>query len=237
MSLINLTQILQVVNTPLVAKTTFDDLTDERKTTFEVDPLACSVAFHRKNIGYGLSNTKEDTEEEDFLKAAKIREYYSKKYFWNSLKSNIPQSEFRSNAMRLLAMADKWELTDKDCGFFVKLPAFYEEDIVYDKFKATLSTSKDLYIRKGSAQKVQKKLTYLGKTFRWQRLKRESFWFKDSDNHLYSYTTTHGHPFNNIFEDQIQTPRMFEFNHGVDNIVDMWYNNIGSFTILKEQNA
>lgn len=236
MSLQTITQILQIVNTPIanpVAKpiTFWDDLESDRKNKHEVDPLACSVAFHRTNSAYGLVNSKNDIIPDDFLKANQIRDYYSKKYFWNSLKAVRPQSEFRLSAMRLLAITESWELTDRDSGFFVKLPAFYNEDVVYDEFKVTLKTGRDQCEPNKS---VTKKLVYLGKTFRWQKIKRESFWFKDEANKIYGYTTTHGHPFNAIFEDQIQTPRTFEFSHGVDRAGDMWYNNIGSFKILKD---
>ena len=240
MTLQTITKILQNINTPVnnpVAKNTgWDDLINERKTTYEVDPLACSVAFHRKNVGYGLTSTRDDTIPDDFVKANQIRDYYSKKYFWNALKNNTPQSEFRVNAIRLLEMDAIWELSEKDTGFFVKLPAFYEEDIVYDNFKAMLKTARDQCVRTTN-RSIIKELTYLSKTFRWQRIKRETFWFKDQDNNLYGYTTTHGHPFNALFEERIQTPQVFEFSHGVDRAGDMWYNNIGSFTILKEQNA
>lgn len=232
-----ITQILQTVSTPIAnpVVTGWDDLVNERRTIYETDPLACAVAFHRMNVGYGLVNSKNDATPDDFVKAHQIREYYSKKYFWNSLKSTTPVSEFRQSAMRLLAITDKWELTDKDAGFFVKLPAFYEEDIFYDGLKATLRTGKD-QVRTPNRGSIEQ-LTYLGKTFRWQRVKRESFWFKDENNFLYAYTTTHGHPFNALFEDLVQTPQTFEFNHGVDRAGDMFYNNIGTFTILKEQHA
>lgn len=239
MSLQTITQILQTINTPIanpvISSTGWDDLINEHKTTYEVDPLACSVAFHRVNVGYGLVNSKNHTVPEDFVKANQIREYYSKKYFWNSLKSNVSQSEFRINAIRLLEIDSMWELTEKESGFFVKLPAFYEEDVFYDGLKSKMKTSK-INVRSPNKGSIEQ-LTYLGKTFRWQRVKRESFWFKDDNNFLYAYTTTQGHPFNALFEERIQTPQVFEFSHGVDNAGDMWYNNIGSFTILKEQNA
>lgn len=238
MNLNSIHQILTIVNTPPVAKSSYYDLESDRKTSYKVDPLLCSVIFHRKNKAYGLSSTDEkEATPEDYEQTEKIREYYAKKYFWNSLKSDRPQSEFRANAMRLLAITDDWQITDKEAGFFVKLPCFYAEDTVYDKFRATVTTDKETYIRKGSSASVAVKLEFLAKTFRWQRVKRVSYWFKDSNNKLYSYTTMDGHPFNSLFEEKIQTPQTFEFSYGIDNITDMWYNSMKSFTIIKEQNA
>lgn len=236
MSLQTLTQVLQVVNTTAVPKPMsdwLDDLGGQSKTKYEVDPLVCSVAFHRTNKSYGLSSSKEGVLPEDYETAKKIRDYYSKKYFWNSLKETRPQSEYRVNAMRLLAITENWDLTDRDAGLFVKLPAFYAEDIVYDGFKETLKTTR------GDTETVGKEvnelpLTYLGKTFRWQKVKRESFWFKDSQDRLYGYTTTHGHPFNALFEDIVQTPQRFKGRIGVDRVSDLWYNDIKTFTIVKD---
>lgn len=239
MSLQTLTQILQVVNTPLVnpvakpSNLSWDDFTGDRKNKYEVDPLVCSVAFHRTNKSYGLSGSVKEALPEDYETAKKIREYYSKKYFWNSLKETRPQSEYRINAMRLLAITEDWELTDRDAGLFVKLPAFYTEDIVYDRFKETLKTTR------GDTETAGKEvnelpLIYLGKTFRWQKVKRESFWFKDSQDRLYAYTTTHGHPFNALFEDIVQTPQRFKGRIGVDRVAELWYNDIKTFTIVKD---
>ena len=81
---------------------------------------------------------------------------------------------------------------------------------------------------------VVERLEYLGKTFRWQGNKRTSYWFKDSQSRLYSYTTSHNHPFNDLFEEKVQTPHLMEFSCGIDNISDMYYNNIGSFSFVKE---
>ena len=239
MNLQTITQILQTVSTPIAnpASTTgWDDLLVERKTKFEVDPLACSVSYLRQTGTYGMTQSKDNITEEDYSRARQIREYYSKKYFWNSLKSTRPQSEFRANAQKLLAVTEDWNLTDRETGFFVKLPAFYAEDTVYDGFVSKFKTDAESY--KGSgAQCVTKRLEFLAKTFRWQQNKRVSYWFKDEDNRLYGYTTFDGHPFNALFEEKIERPQIFEFSRGVDNISTMWYNAIKSFSILKEQNA
>ena len=237
MSLQTITKILQTVSTPVAnptSSTGWDELLKERKTKFEVDPLVCSVSFHRRKGSYGLLDSKEDVNEDDLNLAKQIREYYTKKYFWNTLKNIRPQSDFRTNAYRLLSIEKKWDLTERECGLFVKMPAFYAEDQIYDQFKSTLITDRKTYVDKGPMKSVVERLEYLGKTFRWQGNKRTSYWFKDSQSRLYSYTTSHNHPFNDLFEEKVQTPQLMEFSCGIDNISDMYYNNIGSFSFVKE---
>lgn len=239
MNIQSLTQILQIVNTPITnpaATTGWDELFDDRGSKFDVDPLACSVAYLRKTGNYGITHNKDDILPEDYDRAKQIREYYTKKYFWNSLKSTRPQSEFRSNAQRLLAITESWRLKERDEGFFVKLPAFYAEDIVYDQFVSQFKTDMES-VRSNTGQCVARRLEFLTKTFRWQQNKKVSYWFKDNKNRLYCYTTMDGHPFNALFEEKIEQPQTFEFGCGVDNISTMWYNTIKSFSILKEQNA
>lgn len=237
MSLQSITQILQTISTPVAkptASTGWDDLVKERKIKFEVDPLVCAVSFFRRKGDYGLIDEKDHVIQDDLSLAKTIREYYLKKYFWNALKSNSPQSEYRTNAYRLLAIENEWHLTERECGLFVKLPAFYAEDQIYDKFKLSLTTDRSIYVNQGPKKSVVKRLEYLDKTFRWQGSKRVSYWFKDSQNQLYCYTTSHKHPFNALFEERIQTPQVMEFSCGIDNITDMYYNNIGSFSFVKE---
>ena len=233
MNLQSLQQILQIVNTPIsnpAATTGWDN------TKFVVDPLACSVSYLRMTGNYGITHNKDDVLPEDYDRAKQIRDYYTKKYFWNSLKTERPQSEFRANAQRLLSIKDVWLLKDRETGFFVKLPAFYAEDIVYDGFMSQFKIDKES-VRGNIGQCVTRRLEFLNKTFRWQGNKKVSYWFKDSANRLYCYTTMDGHPFNALFEEKIQQPQTFEFGCGVDNISIMWYNTIRSFTIQKEQNA
>lgn len=239
MSLQTISQILQTISTPCPTPTMTTTWaspleSDHRKTKFEIDPLLCSVAYHRKNSSYGLQQNKDDIVDSDVQMAKSIREYYSKKYFWNALKRNQPQSEFRINAYRLLSIEKDWDLTERESGLFVKLPAFYAEDQIYDQFKSTLITGRPTYVNRGPMKSVVERLEYLGNTFRWQGSKRVSYWFKDNQRKLYSYTTAHNHPFNALFEERVQNPQLMEFSCGIDNISDMWYNNIGTFKFVKE---
>ena len=212
-----------------------DSLFEEEKTNFDVDPLACSVAFLRKTGKYGIEQNSSDIQEEDRVYANKIRAYYTKTWLWNNLKSDRPQSEFRNNALRLLTITENWQLTSRETGLFVKLPAFYEEDIVYDKYRKQFDTSRDAVV-KNDGIVFTKKLEFLNKTFRWQKIERDTFWFKDDTNNLYGFTSRK-HPFNDLFEEQVQTPRTFEFLCNCTHVNGMWYNTFYSFKILKEHNA
>lgn len=237
MSLQTIGQILQVVNTGAVQKTILNNLFSDDKTKFEVDPLACSVSFRRRNCEYGLKHEKEHITDEDIAQAKKIRDYYSKKYFWNSLKDTKPQTDFRLNAMRLLAIESGWNLTDRETGLFVKLPCFYEEDTTYDQFKETLITGRDTcQVGKISPDPITQKLTYLKKTLRWQgSTKRVTFWFKNDKNKLFGLTALADNPFNELFEDKIQTPQVFLITRrGLDRVADLWYNDIKKFNIVKD---
>jgi hypothetical protein len=211
---------------------------DDHTTDYSVDPLACAVAMYRNSTSYGLLRAANAITDEDQAQANAIRNYYSKKYFWDSLKAQRPQSEYRQNAVRLLSITKDWKLTDRDAGLFVKLPWFYAEDQIYDEFRSTLKVNRDSYVGPNAFDSVSKKLTYLKKTIRWQGSKRAvSFWFKDDDSKLSAVTVYADNPFNDIFEEQIQVPRVFEFTPKVDRLVDMWYNTIKSFKIIKEPNA
>jgi hypothetical protein len=214
------------------------DWNEEHITEYAVDPLACSVAMYRNSTSYGLLRAVNTITDEDQAQANAIRDYYSKKYFWDSLKAQRPQSEYRQNAVRLLAIAKDWKLTDRDAGLFVKLPWFYAEDQVYDNFRSTLNVKREHYVGPNAFDTVAKKLTYLKKTIRWQGSKKTvSFWFKDDANNLSAVTVFADNPFNDIFEEQVQVPRVFEFTPKVDRLTDMWYNTIKSFKFIKESNA
>jgi hypothetical protein len=214
-------------------------IVEESRSKFKIDPLVSSVAFYRKHNSFGLLSEEEHILEEDVIKAKQIRDYYNKKYFWNSLKTNKPQPEFRTNAMRLLAITDRWDLTERESGLFVKLPCFYEEDIVYDDFRTTLITNKDSYTFGFHNFTYSKHtLTHIKNTIRWQgRSKKISYWFKDKENKLFSFTTDADNPLNELFEEKIQTTQEYEFRYVIDKITDMWYNNIKIFNFKKEQHA
>lgn len=211
---------------------------EDYTTEYSVDPLVCSVAMYRNSTSYGLLKAADSITDEDRDQANAIRNYYSKKYFWDSLKAQRPQSEYRQSAVRLLAITEGWKLTDRDAGLFVKLPWFYAEDRVYDEFRSTLNVNRESYVGPNAFNAVTKKLTYLKKTIRWQGSKRAvSFWFKDDANKLSAITVFADNPFIDIFEEQIQVPRVFEFAPKVDRLIDMWYNTMKSFKIVKESNA
>jgi hypothetical protein len=231
----NINQIFQNINAS-PNNSFWDDLTSERKTKFEKDPLAFSVAHRRIYGEYGILNHAEALMENDYIEANQIREYYSKKYFWRGLKSSRPLSEFRTNLLKLIEVNENWELTEREVGLFVKLPAFYKEDKFYDTLIKNLKTDKQFYSGTVGSEKTEA-LEFIGQTFRWQGKRMVTYWFKNDQQCLYGYTTIHNHPFNALFEEKIQTLQTFKFSCGVDNISDMWYNSIKTFTFLKEQNA
>lgn len=208
-------------------------------TKFKIDPLACSVSLQRRQISFDLSSEEDHVIDEDLIKANQIREYYRKKYFWNSFKKSVPQSEFRNNAIQLLAITDQWDLTEKESGLFVKLPCFYEEDIVYDKFRNTLITNKDSYtFGLHSFTYTIHTLSYLKSTLRWQgKTRRISYWFKNKENKLFCFTTTVDNPLIGLFEEKIKTIQEYEFKYAINKIADMWYYDIKIFNFKKEQHA
>jgi hypothetical protein len=235
----SISQILQSMSSASssgVMQSFWDEITDERKTKFENDPLACAIGYYRLHGEYGILHTGELLIQEDYIESNRIKEYYSKKYFWQGLKSDRPVSDFRSSLLKLIAINENWELTDKETGLFVKLPAFYKEDQFYDSLIKSCKTDKKFYSGTVSTEKVET-LDFLGQTFRWQGRKSTTYWFKSTERRLYGYTTAYNHPFNALFEELIKKPQTFNFSCGVDNISNMWYNSIKSFSILKEQNA
>jgi hypothetical protein len=235
MSLQTITQILQTVNSPVPKKSNFFFEGDTPTKKFTTDPVVLGVALKRMQTVYGLKDCSEHITPEDQEQARKIRDYYRKKYFWNALKSQATQSDFRMRVSNLLNQQDEWNLTEKDTGIFVKLPYFYEEDTVYDEFKKLYKINQEDYYIDGFRLKKTRLLTHIGTTLRWQANKRKSFWFKDHNDIIYAVSVPHNTPFIGLFEDTINHNINVEFSARVDRVDGMFYNEIAhNFKIVKE---
>ena len=195
----------------------------EATTHFAVDPLAYAVASHRTN-SVGLTSAQPTIE--DYLKATDIRNYYSKKFLWNSL--NDKATDYQQTALRLLTVDSScgWNITEREQGLFVKLPWFYEEDQAYDELKQ-LVNSED-YVN----DVVVTQLTYFKKTITWRgSTKKIRIWLKDNANRIYSVTSMPGNPFTDFFEDFLQIPRMLECSVNVVKTRGFCFYNIKTFKV------
>lgn len=170
-------------------------------------------------------------------KASAIRKYYTKRWFWNALNST-KLSSFRQRAYELLETQTRTVLK-KDLGIYVKLPWFYEEDIVYEDFKKELKTDDIPNLSPGRG-KSQRRLEFLKTSNGWQGKRRTTrYWFKDDNKFLYGIELEMQNPLLPFFEEAIfaNPTCVFEAYLVADRIDRMYYYKLNQFKLLKETNV
>jgi hypothetical protein len=202
----------------------------EDKNSFTVDPLVLSVAMKReKNSKYILSLAHELVTSADVELANNIRSYFVKKFTWESLKDPAKITSYKSAALRLLNL-NTWELTGQECGLFVKLPWFYDEDLTYSLLSDKFRSAK----LEGIPTALEKTFTLECTSTVWRgRLKQQIFWLV-SDDKLYALYSSYDNPFNQCFELAVKQPLTLNFNYTIERQEAFCYNKITKFTIKKD---
>jgi hypothetical protein len=218
----------------------------EKSVTFEQDPLVLACVVKRLleiNPGTYLSLDSQfvtgDVTDSDVALAEDIRKYYTKKWFWQSLKDGRGLSDFRRQVCYLLENRIK-ECKDRDTGIYYKLPWFYDEDMIYDTFKQQYNTTELPTVAYGmKPAKTKFELTYLKSTVsRQQKRKLERFWFTNG-TYLYTIMITQDNPLLEMFRNMIEQGKtvQIESYYKVDRLDQMYFYSLFQFNFLKEHNA
>jgi predicted DNA-binding protein YlxM (UPF0122 family) len=184
---------------------------------FDVDPLVLSVRLKKlketdPTQWHRLEHpsVKSQLMGDDFNDAQSIKEYYSKKLMWSSLKDS-KMSAYRTHLISLLSQV-KSTLTKKEVGMIVTLPYFYAEDQIMDSIAKNYQVV-DCPAVKPNLKKLQRELVYIHQTTRWVNKKKFIFyWFADDNNFVYNIQLDEGNLLRKFFEDivLIQSTTKFE---------------------------
>lgn len=128
--------------------------------------------------------------QEDHVKAAKIRDYYSKKIMLWKLKGES-LSKFRED-MNLFIHTDGKIFKEDMMPLAYRLPEFYDYDIDFDM----LSNEYNKKVSQGTQNEIGGKLLKLVKTFvvSKKHRKQKEYWFRDDNNDLVSLSISFDNP-------------------------------------------
>lgn len=212
----------------------------DRITDFTEDPLVLSCALQSViDTGNGWHSLESETVKQAVTdeirdKAEKIREYYSKKFFWATLSSSRALSDYRQRLLNLLENRIR-SCNDKDVGIYFKLPFFYMEDQVYDKFKKIYQTDNLQPLQYSTKECLD--LQYLESTFSTQRKNKiERFWFTDQ-KYLYQIELDQSNPLLEMFKSLLEENKKsfkLETNKYIDQIDNMQFFKLVKFKFTKE---
>jgi len=185
-------------------------------TRLDVNPLVLSVRLKKikdadptRWLRLEDPQVKAELMGDDFNEAEAIKDYYSKKLMWSSLK-DTRMSEYRTHLMGLLSQV-KTTLTKREIGMIVTLPYFFAEDQVLD------SIAKDYLVDncpdvKPNLKKFQRELVYIHQTTRWVNRKKFIFyWFADDNRFVYNIQLEEGNLLRKFFEDMVLTQSTTKF--------------------------
>lgn len=213
---------------------------EERLISLKADPLELACLLKIRVPTYGDiedSRLVDEITPEIRAHAESVRKYYAKRWFWTAL-NNRSLSPFRQRAQYLLE-SRTCQIKKKDIGIYIKLPWFYEEDIVYEDLKKELITTDLPNLRLGR-DKSLRRLEFVRETFGWQGKRRmKRYWFKDENNYLYGLEVETGNPLLPMFDDMIAERQtcLFETHLSHDRIDKLHYYKLHSYKLLKENNA
>ncbi len=217
----------------------------ERITELKEDPLVLACVRKAYEIaGKGYVSLDDQSligliTDQDRELAEKIREYYTKKFFWRALSEVRPLSDYRRRLINLLENRIR-NCKDQDCGIYYKLPYFYEEDVVYEEFRKKLKTTEIKPLGMERQNVVVKSLEFLTTTLSAQRKRKIiRYWFKDSSDYLYGIELTSDNPLLPIFDDYLKENSTVNFKTRIveDRIDNMNFYKLHAYKFVKEQNA
>jgi hypothetical protein len=213
---------------------------------FDSDPLVCSVSAkdlvdRSPDTHYSLRDdirVKDNITPAIEARAEEIRNYYTKRFFWDALNGKT-LTPIRTRMAQLLENRIV-DCNDNDVGIYYKLPYFYEEDKTYEEFSDLYNTKKLSPLGNKRSNKFAKRLQFVKSTKGIQKnAKAKYFWFTDDNKDLYNITIELGNPLLSLFEQIITdnpTP-LFETYLKEDRLDKLHYYKLYSFKLLKEHNA
>jgi hypothetical protein len=168
-----------------------------------------------------------------------IRKFYTRQWFWTSLSGGRPLSSFRQRAHYLLESRTR-EVLKKDIGIYVKLPWFYEEDMIYNEFKKTLKTTSAIPTISHNKGRLHVTVTFLKTSNGWQgKRKLTRYWFKDDADYLYGIDLEMSNPLIELFDEAVRSQATCSFETFIqtDRIDQMYFYKLNQYKLLKEVNA
>lgn len=177
---------MKVLTTPI----DIFEIEQPNNLNFNFDPLALSCCYHRvKTLGLiSISTTIVDDKlsnllnADDFEEANRIREYYSRKYFWKQLQKNSKLSKFRTEALAFIHSENPSNIPYETVKIVHKLPEFYQEDLILDKVKKGANLNFE-----DTNTHIPRTKTLTPKNWFFRRTKNEKlshYWLWDEDNRL-----------------------------------------------------
>jgi hypothetical protein len=213
---------------------------------FDSDPLVCSVSAkdlvdRSPDTHYSLRDdirVKDNITPAIEARAEEIRNYYTKRFFWDALNGKT-LTPIRTRMVQLLENRI-FDCNENDVGIYYKLPYFYEEDKTYEEFSDLYNTKKLSPLGNKRSNKFAKRLQFVKSTNGIQKnAKAKYFWFTDDNRDLYNISIELGNPLLSLFEQIITdnpTP-LFETYLKEDRLDKLHYYKLYSFKLLKEHNA
>lgn len=147
-------------------------LSEESYVDLKVDPLyASAAAYLRSTIPELITDVTQ--EEKDF--AEKMRSHFLKKFTWKALKGQC--TVWQSLALQMVT--DRGKILHDKMGILIKLPFFYEEDVLHEHLKTNYN-----FLSQNSNKVVELSLVKIAKYWHGS-LKIDHIWLADSDKNLY----------------------------------------------------
>jgi hypothetical protein len=208
----------------------------------DVNPLVLSVRLKKireenPNQWFRLESpeVKARLMGDDFNEAEDIKDYYSKKLMWTSLK-DTKLSDYRTHLMSYLAHP-KTVLSRKEAGMIVSLPYFYAEDQVMDSIAKNYLVTDCPDVRP-NLNKFTRQMVFIHGTKRWVNRKKFIFyWFADDNRFVYNIQLEEGNLLRKFFENVVLTQSTTTFETHIAKVdYPFDYYKMFDFT-LKDKNA
>jgi hypothetical protein len=222
----------------------FDKEYRESPVKFNIDPIVLSVRLKKMiadNPAY-LGKRLEDPDvqsavtSDDFNEAVEVKEYFSKKLMWASLKASH-MSSYRQNLMQYI-QHPKTVLSKKEIGMIVTLPYFYDEDKVLDTISSTYRVENTPRVKPNLA-KILRELVFIHTTSRWiNKVKQITYWFADDNQYVYTIQVEENNVLRKFFEDIILTKSSSIFETHIAKVEYPFdHYKMFDYKLVKEKNA
>jgi hypothetical protein len=180
------------------------------------DLLALSVCWKRlRDSKQALGQISKLTDEELFRrvttedrdKAAKVRDYYSKKIMMLKLKS-VELTTFRQD-LNEFVHGDSFKIKEQMLPLAYRLPEFYEYDTEFENFASDYNK-----VISGRFASEPMSLSFIKKlTVNTRRQKRTEYWFSDVHNNLVLLSFDMNNPLLSMLDKQVKTEKIEILGH------------------------
>jgi hypothetical protein len=170
----------------------YNNSKNEEAVDYPVSPLAIILELFSQGMNICdvvtavMENRTNKVTDQNLELANEIKEYYRSKIITDTLSGKKRKSQFRSDLMMAIALLDLCQTKKSFIPMLAKLPSFYNEDTkmqdivskhtsLRDELLNIMHTDKNLELRLIDTVAINRR-----------NLKKQSFFFVDSDNYLYT---------------------------------------------------